>query len=272
MTVIRILNTTPRDRTAGEAARRLEPTIRRIGTGDVWNALREGLADFLVHPTQLIFLAVIYPVIGMLAGHLASGGSLMPLMWPLISGFALVGPIAALGIYELSRRRERNLPVGWLDAFGVLRSPNLGGIIVLSVMLLAIFVAWLFTAQFIYTFIFQGAVPASVEDFTQQVFRTPEGHRLMLVGNGVGLLFAMVVLALSVVSFPLMLDRPVGPIMALRTSVRAVVANPVPMALWGLIVAVLLFLGSLPLFVGLAVVLPVLGHGTWRLYRKVVAD
>lgn len=271
MATVRTFDTTARDRPADEAARREEPTIRRIGTGDVWSALREGWADFLAHPTQLIFLAVIYPLIGLLAGHLASGGSLMPLMWPLISGFALVGPIAALGIYELSRRRERNMPASWLDAFGVLRSPNLGAIIILGVMLLAIFVAWLVTAQLIYDSIFQGAVPASVQDFAQQVFRTPEGRRLMLVGNGVGLLFAVVVLALSVVSFPLLLDRPVGPMTALRASVRVVVANPVPMALWGLIVTVLLFLGSVPFFVGLAVVLPLLGHGTWRLYRKVVA-
>jgi uncharacterized membrane protein len=272
MTTVRTFDTAARDTMAGEAARRVQPTIRRIGTGDVWNALREGWADFLVHPTQLIFLAVIYPIIGLLSGHLASGGSLIPLMWPLISGFALVGPIAALGIYELSRRRERNLPAAWLDAFGVLRSPNLGAIVILSVMLLAIFVAWLFTAQFIYDSVFQGAVPASVQDLAHQVLRTSEGRWLMLVGNGVGLLFALVVLAVSVVSFPLLLDRPVGPMTALRASVQAVMTNPVPMALWGLIVAVLLFLGSLPLFVGLAVVLPLLGHGTWRLYRKVVAD
>lgn len=249
-----------------------EPVLRRIGTSDVWAALREGWGDFLAHPTQLVFLAVIYPIIGLVAAQAASDGALMPLMWPLISGFALVGPIAALGIYELSRRRERNLPTRWTDAFGVLRSPNLGGIILLGVMLLAIFVAWLFTAQAIYDSIFRGVHPASVQAFAQQLFHTEEGHRLIWAGNGVGLLFAILVLAVSVVSFPLLLDRPVGPLTALRASVRAVAMNPVPMGLWGLIVAVLLFLGSLPLFVGLAVVLPLLGHGTWRLYRKVVAD
>ncbi|WP_424137353.1 DUF2189 domain-containing protein [Roseomonas chloroacetimidivorans] len=260
----------PRDKIAGQAASHSEPAVRRISSSHVWSALREGWEDFLTHPTQLIFLAIIYPVIGLVAAQIASDGDLMPLMWPLISGFALVGPIAAMGIYELSRRREKGQPATWLHAFAVLRSPNLGAIFILAVMLLAIFVAWMFTAQAIYDAIFQGARPASVSDFTQQVFRTREGWRLMLVGNGVGLLFAILVLALSVVSFPLLLDRPVGPLTALRTSLRAVMTNPGPMALWGLIVAVLLFAGSLPLFVGLAVALPVLGHGTWRLYRKVV--
>lgn len=251
-----------------EAAR--EPRIRRIDADDVLSALREGWGDFLAHPTQLVFLALIYPVIGLVAAQVASDGELMPLMWPLVSGFALVGPVAALGIYELSRRREAGLPARWTDAFGVLRSPNLGAIVILGVMLLAIFVAWLFTAQAIFDSIFGGARPASVEEFTRQVFHTEEGRRLMLLGNIAGLLLAVLVLAVSVVSFPLLLDRPVGPMTAIRSSVRAVATNPFPMALWGMIVAGLLFLGSLPLFVGLAVVLPVLGHATWRLYRKVV--
>jgi uncharacterized membrane protein len=137
-------------------------------------------------------------------------------------------------------------------------------------MLLAIFVAWLFTAQYIYDSIFLGARPANWDQFTQQLFQTDEGYRLMVVGNSAGLLFAAFVLTISVVSFPMVLDRPVGPLAAIEASIRAVMANPVPMALWGLIVAVLIFAGSIPFFVGLAIALPVLGHGTWRLYRKVV--
>jgi uncharacterized membrane protein len=271
MAVAPRIDTRSTDRIAEQSGTRHAPVVvRRIGTGNVWAALREGWEDFLSQPTQLVFLAIIYPIIGLIAAQVASEGELMPLMWPLISGFALVGPVAALGIYELSRRREQNLPTTWLNAFDVLRSPNLGGIVILGVMLLAIFVAWLLTAQAIYDSIFHGTRPATIAEFTQQVFRTEEGRRLMVVGNIAGFCFAVVVLALTVVAFPLLLDRPVGPLTAVGTSVRAVLANPVPMALWGLIVGVLLFLGSLPLFVGLAVVLPVLGHGTWHLYRKVI--
>ena len=250
---------------------RADPTVNRITVADVRRALAQGWDDFMSSPTQLVFLVVIYPVIGFIAAYGASGGDLLPLVWPLVSGFALVGPVAALGIYELSRRREQGLPVSWLNAFDVLRSPALFAIIVLGVMLFAIFVAWVATARGIYNATFGAAPPASVADFAWRLFHTDEGWRLILIGNGVGLLFAAVVLALTVVSFPLLLDRQTDPGTAVRTSVRAVLANPVPMALWGLIVAVLLMLGSLPFFVGLAVALPVLGHATWHIYRRVVA-
>jgi uncharacterized membrane protein len=122
----------------------------------------------------------------------------------------------------------------------------------------------------IYRTIFGDAVPASVIGFATEVLTTPAGWTLIVVGIAVGFLFAALVLTISVVSFPLLLDRDVGPTMAVVTSVRAVVANPVPMAAWGCIVAAGLVVGSLPLFVGLAVVVPVLGHATWHLYRKVV--
>ncbi len=248
-----------------------DPTVNRITVADIWESLAKGWDDFLSNPTQLVFLTVIYPVIGFIAAYAAAGGDLLPLVWPLISGFALVGPVAALGIYELSRRREQGLPVSWLNAFDVLRSPALFAMILLGVVLFAIFVAWIATARGIYHATFGAMAPASIAGFVWDVFHTDAGWRLILIGNGVGLLFAAVVLALTVVSFPLLLDRQTDPGTAVRTSVRAVFTNPVPMALWGLVVAVLLLLGCLPFFVGLAVALPVLGHATWHLYRKVVA-
>jgi uncharacterized membrane protein len=248
------------------------PVVRSIGAGDVLDALREGWDDFLACPTQLLFLGILYPVIGILAAFAASGRDLMPLLWPLVSGLALVGPVAAIGIYELSRRREQNLPSSWLDAFDVLKSPNLGSIVVVGVVLLAIFVAWLFIAQAIYDGTLGRLAPANLTELVTQVFNTPEGWQLLVVGNTVGFFFALAVLMLTSISFPLLLDRPVGPGTALRTSIRASLVNPFPMALWGAIVAALLAIGSLPLFVGLAVVMPVLGHATWHLYRKTVPD
>ncbi len=244
--------------------------VRRIGVADLWDALRRGLADFEANRTDIIFLCVIYPVIGLILGRLASGYGLLPLLFPLASGFALVGPFAAVGLNEISRRREQGSDVRWVDAFGVLRSPSIGAILLLGLMLIALFLLWLVVAQIIYVVTFGPQPPTSVASFIDEVFTTNAGWTMIVVGIGAGFLFALLVLAVSVVSFPLLLDRNAGIGTAISTSVRAVSANPGVMALWGLIVACGLVIGSVPLFVGLVVVLPVLGHATWHLYRKVV--
>ncbi len=246
------------------------PAIRRINAGSIWRSLQLGWQDFMANPTQLIFLAIIYPVVGLVAASAASGRQMLPLVWPLISGFALVGPVAALGIYELSRRRERGLPVSWVHALDVRHSPSLPAILLLGVMLLAIFVAWMFTAEALYRASFGRMVPASVAEFWAMLTGTQAGRQLIVLGNGAGFLFAVAVLSLTVISFPLLLDRPVGAAAAIRASLRAVAINPGPMALWGLVVAVTLLVASIPLFVGLAVAVPVLGHATWHLYRAVM--
>lgn len=137
-------------------------------------------------------------------------------------------------------------------------------------MLLVLFAAWIATAQTIYWFHFGYAVPDSIESFVRQVLFTDAGHRMILIGNAIGFLFALAAFVISVVAFPLLIDRRIGAVAAAATSVRAVLHNPVTMALWGLIVALALLLGSLPFLVGLAIVVPVLGHATWHLYRKVV--
>jgi uncharacterized membrane protein len=250
-----------------------EPEVRRIDAHDLRDALARGYADFMATPTQLVFLGVIYPLVGLVAARAAAGGDLLPLFYPMVAGLSLMGPVAALGIYELSRRRENGLPVSWLNAFDVVRSPAIGSIVALGLVLCAIFVAWLFTAQLVYRATMGGLpAPDSIGGFASQILGTREGWNLILLGNAVGFLFAALVLTLTVISFPMLLDRNVGIATAVRTSVRAVLANPVPMALWGLIVAALLLLGCLPVFVGLAVVMPLLGHATWHLYRKVVPE
>jgi uncharacterized membrane protein len=246
------------------------PAIRRIGMAALSGVLAKGFEDFAACRTDVVFLCVVYPVVGLLLARFAYGDRLLPLLFPLASGFALVGPFAAVGLYEMSRRRERGATVGWIDAFAVVRSPAIGAIVLLGLILLAIFLVWIAAAWAVYALTLGPAPPASIGGFIRDVLTTERGWMMIGVGIGVGFLFALLALAISVVSFPLLLDRETGLDTAIRTSFRAVAANPGAMAAWGLIVAAGLAIGSIPLFVGLIVVLPVLGHATWHLYREVV--
>ena len=246
------------------------PAVRRIDVADIKDALAQGLADFEANRTDVIFLCVIYPIVGLILGRIASGEGLLPLLFPLASGFALIGPFAAVGLNEMSRRREDGAAIHWVDAFGVLRAPSIGAIILLGLLLIALFLLWLAVAQVIYVATLGPEPPASLAAFATDVLTTLPGWIMIVVGVGVGFLFATLVLSISVVSFPILLDRNVGIGTAIGTSLRAIAASPGTMALWGLIVAVALVVGSIPFFVGLVVVLPVLGHATWHLYRKVV--
>jgi len=253
---------------AGEAPAEL--TVNRIGFSDLKDALRRGLDDFTAMPTHAMFLAAIYPIVGLLIARLAFGYSILPLLYPLVTGFALVGPLAALGLYELSRRREAGLEANASRALEVVDSSSIGAIVALGLLLLGLFVLWIAFANAIYVANFGYAPPASIGRFVDDVLSTRAGWNLIVLGNGVGFLFAVAVLTISVVSFPLLLDRDVGAAVALLTSIRLVLKNPLTMATWGLIVAALLFVGALPAFLGLTIVMPVLGHASWHLYRKAV--
>jgi uncharacterized membrane protein len=244
------------------------PTVRRIGPADLKEVLRKGFADFWAMPSQVFFIGLIYPIAGVILAGFAFGQNMLPLLYPLAFGFALVGPFVAIGLYELSRRREQGLPTDWKHAAEVVQSPAIGSIAALGVVLLVLFMGWLFTAQALYEGLYGYRPVESLPSFLSEALTTSRGWTLIILGNLIGIVFAAVVLAMSVISFPLLLDRDVGVAVAVQTSVRAVLTNPVEMALWGLIVAGLLALGFATLLVGLAIVVPVLGHATWHLYRR----
>jgi uncharacterized membrane protein len=245
-------------------------TVNHIHTEDITEALARGFDDFRVAPTHLVILGLVYPIVGLVLGRMASGVNALPLLYPLVAGFALLGPFGAVGLYEMSRRREQGQRVTLASAFDIFRSPRIGAVLLLGAMLAAVFVAWLVAAKIIYDAIMPVAQPATLGEFLAPILSTAAGLRLIVIGTAVGACFAIVVLVLGVVSFPMLVDRDVSPLTALATSARAAMVNPMPMALWGLVVVAGMALGAVTLLVGMAVVMPVLGHATWHLYRRLV--
>jgi uncharacterized membrane protein len=212
---------------------------------------------------------------------------LIPLLFPVVSGSAILGPFVGIFLYALSRRRELNLQRhhfdnhSWANALTIGRARNFGAIMLLGAMLVAMYLVWLGAAFWIYR-VTHGPQPIeSAGRFVQELFLTQAGWWLIALGVAVGFLFAVIALMATflfaaialmatVVSFPLLIDRDVGLGTAIETSIRATLENPVPVAAWGLVVVGGLILGAIPLLVGLAVVMPVLCHASWHLYRKLV--
>lgn len=246
------------------------PVVLRLELADLGEALDKGMDDFRAMPSHAVVLCAIYPLLGLMLGRLVLGYSVMPLLFPIAAGFALLGPFAAIGLYEMSRRRAMGEDASAWHAFEVLRTPSFGAMLGLGALLLALFITWIAAAQAIYVATFGNAPAASIPDFVTRVLTTPQGWMLIVVGCGVGFLFALFALCVSVVSFPMMLDRHASMTDAVATSLRVVMANPFPIACWGIIVALLLAAGSIPFFLGLPIVLPLLGHATWHLYRIAV--
>jgi uncharacterized membrane protein len=258
-------------RAAAAAEPHRPPQVAAIGSEDIRVALRKGFEDFGAARSDVLFLCLFYPLAGLVLAWLTFGYDTVHLLVPLASGFALVGPVAAVGLYEMSRRREAGRAPAWGDAFGVLASPSLGAIVVVALLLFGLFFLWLGAAQAIFAMTLGSLPPMGPLEFFGTVLGTTSGLTMLAVGVTVGAVFAGVAFALSVMSLPLLIDRKVGVGTALATSIRAVRANPKAMAQWAALVVAGLILGALPLFLGLIVVLPVLGHATWHLYRRTIA-
>jgi uncharacterized membrane protein len=247
------------------------PQVRRIGMQDIRDALRQGAEDFGAMRTDVMFLCLFYPVVGLILAWMAFHANLLPMIFPLVSGFALLGPAAAVGLYQMSRKRERGEETSWADAFGVLAEPSFGAIFVLGLALMVQFSLWLVVANGLYILTMGTDVPNSASAFLTAVLTTGGGVALIVLGVVTGFIFAAAVLVLGAFSFPLLLDRNVGLPLAVVTSVAVARKNPGTVAAWGAIVAGALVLGAIPALLGLVVVLPILGHATWHLYRRAVA-
>ena len=244
--------------------------VRTISLEDLRQSVIKGLEDFNARPTHAIFIIFLIPLIMLIAFWVGTDQRLVPLVFPILTGFALLGPFLALGLYELSRQREMGQNITFRQAFNIFRHKAVSSLVSLGVILTILFGFWLSVAMTIYQATLGFPAPPTFGEFAAEILTTGPGWVLIVFGNGIGLLFAMIALAISVVSFPLIIDRHVTAGTAIMVSVDVVVHNPVVMAVWGFVVAMALLLGTLPALAGLVIVFPVLGHATWHLYRRVV--
>jgi uncharacterized membrane protein len=247
------------------------PAIRDLHASDLHWALREGLSDFMTFRGDIILAGFIYPAVALLAAALALGGKMLPIIFPLAAAFSLLGPLIAIGFYEMARRRESGQDAGWSHFLDPVRGPNRTQIVGLALGLVVLALAWLFMANSIYDNTVGQLHPANIGAFLSMLVSTPEGWRMIVFGNITGLAFALVTLVTMIVSFPLLVDKSVHASDAVETSLRASFHNPMMTLRWGLYVALILAVACVPLFLGLAVALPVLGYASWHLYTRMVA-
>jgi uncharacterized membrane protein len=255
---------------ASRSSRTKQIPVRTITDDDLRWSLRQGWEDFRDLRGDLVFAGLIYTLIGIAAVVMTTSAPLMPFFYPVVAGVALMGPVAAVGFYELARRREKGQEVHWFNFLDVRKRPSVDDMGIVAGLLLLIFVGWLLAAAALYGLTFGWWTPTSIGEFLSAVFTTPRGWALIIGGAVVGAIFGWFVLALSVVSLPMLVDCDVTAADAVSASWRAAHANKAEMLRWGIVVTALLALGSIPLFVGLAFVLPWLGYSTWHLYTRLV--
>ena len=246
-----------------------EPRVRVITVDDISHALTAGMKDFRAAPAYGLIFGAICTVIGLGIVHMALGTGYMFLAYPAIAGFALVAPSASVGLYEISRRLEKGEPVGWNAVVSAVL--NRGGKELAYMSVVAVFgmLIWLDAAGFLYA-IFFGLQPLDAGQIVVEALTTTRGLAFLVMGNVIGGIMAATLFSISVVSYPLLLERDIDFVTAMITSIRAVSASPGPMLGWGIFIGTMLCIASIPMFLGLIVVLPLLGHATWHLYRRAV--
>jgi uncharacterized membrane protein len=249
---------------------RADPVVRRIAAADIAEAVSQGLRDFQAVPLYGLALGAFYAAGGIAIVLCLTAFGMVYLAYPLAAGFAMIGPFVATGLYEVSRRREARQPVSVGAIWATLRTR--GEIGWMAFVTLFVFVIWMYQVRLLIALLLGlNASFSSLREFITVVLTTNEGLLFLAIGNAVGAALSLILFSLTVVSFPLLLDRDVDFVTAMITSVRAVVTSPLPMIGWAAIIVILLAVSAMPYFLGLVVTLPVLGHTTWHLYRRIIA-
>jgi uncharacterized membrane protein len=247
-----------------------DPVVRRIAAADIAEALSEGLRDFQAMPLYGLAFGAFYAAGGIAIVLCLTAFGLVYLAYPLAAGFAMIGPFVATGLYEVSRRREAGQPVSVAAIWATVRTR--GEIGWMAFVTLFVFVIWMYQVRLLIALLLGlNASFSSLREFITVVLTTNEGLLFLAIGNAVGAALSLILFSLTVVSFPLLLDRDVDFVTAMITYVRAVVTSPLPMIGWAAIIVILLAVSAMPYFLGLVVTLPVLGHTTWHLYRRIIA-
>jgi uncharacterized membrane protein len=249
---------------------KVDPVVRSISARDIAEALVRGVRDFQAAPLYGLAFGAFYASGGIIILLCLTAFGMIYLAYPLAAGFALIGPFVAIGLYEVSRRLEAKQPLSVRDIWSTVTSR--GEIGWMAFVTLFIFVIWMYQVRLLIALLIGlNASFSSLHEFLAVVLTTSEGLAFLVVGNMVGAVLSLILFSLSVVSFPLLLDRDVDFVTAMVTSVRSVVTSPLPMIGWAAVIVMLLIVSALPYFFGLVVTLPVLGHATWHLYRRIVA-
>jgi len=249
---------------------KVDPVVRRIGASDIAEALGEGLRDFQALPLYGLAFGTLYAAGGILIVLCLTAFGMVYFAYPLAAGFALIGPFVATGLYEVSRRREAGQKVSFGAIWSTVRSRSEIGW--MAFVTLFFFVIWMYQVRLLIAlFLGLNASFSSLKDFVTTVLTTSEGLLFLAIGNLEGAALSLILFSLTVVSFPLLLDREVDFVTAMVTSVRAVVTSPLPMIGWAAVIVLLLIVSAIPYFLGLIVTVPLLGHTTWHLYRRIVA-
>lgn len=249
--------------------RRAPPVVGSITTGDIIECLGKGVGDFRAAPLFGLFFGGVYAAGGWFLAYLFYTLDLNYYVYPMATGFAMVAPFVAAGLYEVSRRLETGEALAWKPVLTMTRTAggkDLGWMVLTTTFA---YIIWLDIAIALYV-IFFGLNPVDLYGLVEAVITTPMGALFFVIGNFVGLVLSIFVFSITAVSFPLLFDRDVDFITAMITSVKTVLENRKPMIFWCAIIGVFFAISILSLFVALIVALPILGHATWHLYRRVI--
>lgn len=252
-----------------EADARQWPAVNRVTPSDILEALDAGIRDFRAAPQYGLFFGAFYAAAGWLLIGLLTYFELPYLAYPLATGFALFAPFAATGLYDVSRRLETGEELSWSAVLGSVKAVSGKELAWMAVVTVFTLIIWLDIAAFLF-FAFMGFGGGTTDNLINEILTTSRGWVFLTIGNIVGAALAAIVFSYSAVSFPMLYDRKVDFVTAMVTSVKVALRNPYAMAIWAIIIGVHLALSLVSLFAGLIIVLPILGHATFHVYRKAV--